>query len=79
MLNALEKGYIWIVVIEILYPGSIFSHMLVKDQYDNPAKEIMSCKCLDVLVIGFMASATNSPKYVSSYIRRLFSPKQNNF
>ena len=41
MLNALEKGYILIVVIEILYSGRIFSHVLVTDQHDNPAKEII--------------------------------------
>ena len=52
MNNVLDKGYIWVVVMEILYLGSIFSHVLVIDQHDNPAKEIMSCKCHDVLVIG---------------------------
>ena len=66
MLNALEKGYIWIILMEILYPGSIFSHAFVMDQHDNLAKEIVSCKCHDVLVIGFIASATNTSKYVSS-------------
>ena len=55
---------------EILYPGSIFSHAYVTDQHDNPAKEIMSCKCHDVLVIGFMASTTNTPKYVSSCFQK---------
>ena len=66
MLNALEMGYMWIIVMEILYPGNIFSHVLVTDQHDNPAKEITSCKCHDVLMIGFVASAANTPKYVSS-------------
>ena len=63
MFNALEKGYIWIFVMEILYPDSILSHVFVKDQH--PAKEILSCKCYDVIVICFMASATNTQKYVS--------------
>ena len=66
MFNVLEKGYIWINVMEILYAGGIFFHVFVMEKYDNLAKEIMSCKCHDVLVIGFMASATNTPKFVSS-------------
>ena len=70
MLNALEKRYIWIVVMEILYPGSIFSDVLIMGQHDNPAKEIMSCKCHDILVISFMASATNTQKYVSTCFQK---------
>ena len=70
MLNALENGYIWIIVMKILHPGSIFSDVFVTDQHDNPAKEIMFCKCHDFLVIGFMACATNTPKYVSSCFQK---------
>ena len=70
MLNALENGYIWIIVMEILYPSSIFSDALVTHQHDNPAREIISCKYHDVLVIGLVSSATNTPKYVGSCFQK---------